>query len=142
MHTTKYRAYVCCGRNCGPKGSGELLDLLEEEVRRALLEEQVQVLPTGCQAHCESGPTMVVYPGPIYYQEISKDKLPRIVKEHFSEGVPVADFFWTGPTGLIRDQKRAAFNAVQSQVRPNQGSRTGESKRPKRSYEDVDDFKW
>ncbi len=142
---TKYRAYICCGRNCGPKGSVALLDALEAEVEQASIADRVQVLPTGCQAHCESGPTMVIYPGPVYYQEISRDKLRRIVQEHFIEGRPVADYFWTGIAKRLGDEKRAAVGVVQA-TRPvaerPQPRKPEKRERPKRSYEDVDDFKW
>ena len=57
--TQTYRVYVCCGKNCGPKGSPQLLDFLEEEVRRLSLQDRVRVYPGACQTHCESGPTVV-----------------------------------------------------------------------------------
>jgi (2Fe-2S) ferredoxin len=93
----QYRAYVCCGPNCGPKDSRALLDLLVREVERAGLAGRVSVLPTGCQNHCESGPTMVVYPGPVFYQQVSRERLHRIVQEHFGEHRPVEEYFWAGP---------------------------------------------
>ena len=97
MKQTDYRAYICCGPNCGPKGSVRLLTVLEEEVERQGMSSRVEVLPTGCQSHCETGPTMVVYPGPVYYQEVDATRLARIVREHFGSGAPVKEYFWLGP---------------------------------------------
>ena len=34
MEKPRYRAYLCCGPNCGPKGASALLDFLSEEVER------------------------------------------------------------------------------------------------------------
>src|SRR5437588_11398514 len=106
MEAPKYRAYICCGPNCGPKGSLALLDYLEEEVERQGLAEQVSVLPTGCQSHCATGPTMVVYPGPVYYQEMDRERLRRVVREHFIDGRPVHAFFWTGPPKPLMEPKK------------------------------------
>ncbi len=145
MEKILYRAYICCGPNCGPKGSSQLLDFLEEEVSRFQLGDRVSVLPTGCQAHCESGPTMVVYPGPVYYQGIDQARLRRIVAEHFANGEPVKDYFWTGvrrrilPNGKSQVAARLpTFERGRSDGAGNQR----EKQRPRRAVEDVDDFKW
>lgn len=147
MSKPKYRAYLCFGPNCGPKGSGELLRVLEAELESAGLGEQVSVLPTGCQAHCESGPTMVVYPGPVYYQAIDRERLARIVQGHFIEGEPVAEYFWTGVRKrILPDGSKVAVGSPKVEgevVKEKQGqSRRGDKGKSKRAVEDVDDFKW
>jgi (2Fe-2S) ferredoxin len=138
-----YRVYICCGINCGPKGSRQLLDFLEEEVKRLALEDRVHVYPGGCQTHCESGPTMVVYPGPTFYQEVDRPRLQRIAREHFANDRPVADYFWQGPTA-----RGKSFQGPSTGLRPavtpgNNSSKPGREQkpRPKKTY-DVDDFKW
>ena len=96
MEKAKYRAYICCGVNCGPKGASALVDFMEAEVANQDLQSEVSVSATGCQAHCDSGPTMVVYPGPVYYQQMDQNRVRRIIKEHLTLDVPVKEFFWTG----------------------------------------------
>ena len=96
MQKAKYRAYICCGVNCGPKGASDLVDFMEAEVANQGLEGDVSVSATGCQAHCDSGPTMVVYPGPVYYQEMDQKRVRRIIKDHLASDVPVTEYFWTG----------------------------------------------
>src|SRR5215216_1884701 len=93
---SNYRVYICCGPNCGPKGSRLLLDFLEDEVKRLALGDRVSVFPAGCQAHCETGPTMIVYPGPVYYQEVDRERLKRIAREHLAQDNPVNEYFWVG----------------------------------------------
>jgi (2Fe-2S) ferredoxin len=146
MEKAKYRAYLCCGPNCGPKGAVALLDFLAGEVERLGLEAQVSVAATGCQAHCESGPTMVVFPGPTYYQAIDRDRLVRIVAQHFVGDEPVREYFWTGV-------RRRILPGGKSQLRPlpmpqESAAGTGpkmtqpERAKPKRPVKEVDDFKW
>ncbi len=143
MEQTEYRAYICCGPNCGPKGSVQLLEVLEAEVASKGMKARVAVLPTGCQSHCETGPTMVVYPGPVYYQEVDRERLVRIVAEHFGRGVPVGEYFWTGPypKRLQVLDRGAQGPGVQKEW----GQSTQETRnKPKaqRPLPDVDDFKW
>jgi (2Fe-2S) ferredoxin len=142
MEKPRYRAYICCGPNCGPKGSRLLLDALEEEVRRAGLQDQIAVLPTGCQNHCETGPTMVVYPGPVYYQGVDRERLRRIVSEHLALGRPVADYFWTGPN--TRPEIKKSFIPLPELSARSVAKPPSPPARPKprRREADVDDFKW
>ena len=139
MSNQTYRVYVCCGKNCGPKGSPQLLDFLEEEVRRLSLQDRVRVYPGACQTHCESGPTVVVFPGPVYYQEMDRQRLQRIAREHLLDGEPVAEYFWVDAARprprdikpLPQPVPLAANPPKEKEVKP----------KPKKAYE-VDDFKW
>jgi (2Fe-2S) ferredoxin len=145
MASTKYRAYLCCGPNCGPKGSGALLDFLASEVDRLGIGDDVSVLPTGCQSHCESGPTMVVYPGPIYYQSIDQQRLTEIASEHLRDGVPVQEYFWRGEPLRIRPKTGSTYgSAFPSRPLPSITSHSAHDDRTKKTTrkQDVDDFKW
>ncbi len=122
----------------------QLLTVLEEEVQRQGMSSRVAVLPTGCQSHCETGPTMVVYPGPVYYQEVDGERLARIVREHFGRGTPVQEYFWVGPYPkrlqvFDRDSNAARVPKLQAD-----GASGEPDRKPKerRVTPDVDDFKW
>ena len=138
-----YRVYICCGLNCGPKGSRDLVRFLEEEVRKLALEESVSIYPGGCQNHCESGPTIVVYPGPTYYQEVDRPRLQRIAREHLANDSPVVEYFWQGPLGLSRPFKKppTGFRPPATPGYDSPKPRQEQKARPKKTYE-VDDFKW
>jgi (2Fe-2S) ferredoxin len=144
MSKAKYRVYICCGPNCGPKDSRSLLDYLSVQLREQDLDAIVSALPTGCQAHCLSGPTMVVYPGPVYYQEMTEGRMDRVISSHFLADEPVEEYFWTGkklrilPDGTIekpRDPRSDAARSYNDEPEP-------PTRRRKRPVEDVDDFKW
>ncbi len=139
-----YRAYICFGPNCGPKGSSALFTALETELAAAGLEGRVNVLPTGCQAHCESGPTMVVYPGPTYYQDVDAVRITRIVREHFASGTPVAEYFWTGARRrILPDGTRVLVGKpVPERALDTMSSKPERPPKPRKPQRDVDDFKW
>lgn len=143
-NANKYRAYLCFGPNCAPKGSAALLDTLEAELASAGLQDSVSVLPTGCQAHCESGPTMVVYPGPTYYQQVDAARLERIVREHFAGGSPVAEYFWTGTRRRILPDGRKVLigKPVAESPLTTPAQNRERTPRPRKPQPEVDDFKW
>jgi (2Fe-2S) ferredoxin len=107
----------------------------------------VSVAATGCQAHCESGPTMVVFPGPTYYQAINQERLVRIVAEHFIGGKPVAEYFWTGlrrriiPPGGKAELRPLPIPARRDAEVESIRHDTAKPK-VKRPPREVDDFKW
>jgi (2Fe-2S) ferredoxin len=117
---------------------------LEQEIELLDLVDQVSVFAGGCQSHCETGPSMVVYPGGIFYQYIDRARLQRIAREHLAGGSPVADYLWSDPAQSYRrkDPRPGATPGSQPTYgrRPDPGGAKPQ-KKAKKSY-DVDDFKW
>lgn len=91
-----YRAHICLGKNCSARGSQALLKKLEREVRAAGLAGRVEVSATSCRDRCDFGPSMNVYPGPIFYNQIDEEAIEEIVTSHFLLGRPVERFFFRG----------------------------------------------
>jgi (2Fe-2S) ferredoxin len=143
MELAKYRAYLCCGINCGPKGASALVSFLEAELERRGLTGVVSVASTGCQAHCESGPTMVVYPGPVFYQGMTEERLARITQEHLSNGIPVSEFFWTGVRRRILANGTVIMpkNVILPEY-GDPGATIHRQPKQRKPPPDVDDFKW
>ena len=145
MEKAKYRAYICCGVNCGPKGASDLVDFMEGEVENQGLDDEVSVSATGCQAHCDSGPTMVIYPGPVYYQEMDQNRVRRIIKEHLTSDIPVKEYFWSGvrrrilADGSVIVPKRVLMPEESGSSAPTPNAR---QQKPRPRPPDVDDFKW
>jgi NADH-quinone oxidoreductase subunit F/NAD(P)H dehydrogenase (quinone)/NADP-reducing hydrogenase subunit HndC len=64
-------------------------DALEEELKKRGVEDEVQVVTTGCNGFCAVGPVMVVYPEGIFYQKLAPQNIAHLVEEHFLKGRPV-----------------------------------------------------
>ena len=64
MSEALYRAnvLVCGGTGCEASGSGALYDALAQELAQRGLQNEVQLIRTGCRGFCAMGPVMVVYP--------------------------------------------------------------------------------
>src|SRR3954468_7715177 len=99
------RAYICCGANCSLKRSSRLVDVLQREVDAAGLDDEVEVMPGGCQSHCERGISMVVWPGPTHYELRDEKKLRPIVRGHLGLGGQVREYFYTGPDAATLERQ-------------------------------------
>ena len=53
---------VCGGTGCSSSNSQEIIQRLEEEIKKKGLEKEVNVVRTGCFGLCSLGPVVAVYP--------------------------------------------------------------------------------
>lgn len=85
-----YRAHllVCAGTGCVSNRSFMVMTALEEEIANRGLEDEIQVVPTGCNGFCERGPIVVHQPDGIFYQQVSEEDIPMLVEEHCLKGRP------------------------------------------------------
>ncbi len=83
-----YRSHVlvCGGTGCTSSHSGELIDALNANIKEKGLEEEIQVVRTGCFGLCALGPIMIVYPEGCFYSEVKVEDIPEIVEEHLLKG--------------------------------------------------------
>jgi (2Fe-2S) ferredoxin len=81
-----YRVHLCFGPNCSARGSRALLPVLERAIREAGLSGRVEVLATTCRNRCDYGPSLNVYPGPVFYNQIDAAAIAEIVTEHLAGG--------------------------------------------------------
>ena len=83
-----YRAHVmiCGGTGCTAGGSVKLQEALAEELKKHDLQDEINIVQTGCFGLCALGPIMVVYPGDVFYSRVTVDDIPEIVEEHLLKG--------------------------------------------------------
>ena len=143
MTKAKYRVYICVGPNCGPKGSPRLAGLLQGELAELGLDGDVSITMGGCQSHCETGPTMVVYPGPVFYERMDLERLRRIAREHFANDVPISEYFWdkTRPPKKIIPGNNGLVTVDTNIAASKRDAEKPRKPKPRKVYE-VDDFKW
>ena len=53
-----------------------------QQLERLGLEQEVQVVMTGCFGLCEAGPIMIVYPEGTFYSKVQVSDAKRIAEEH------------------------------------------------------------
>jgi len=96
-NTDKYRLHLmlCAGTACVSNKSFKIKEVLEEELKKQKLENEVLVVMTGCNGFCAVGPVMAVMPDGIFYQRLTEDSIPHLVEEHFLKGRPVQKLMFT-----------------------------------------------
>ena len=91
MELKDYRTHVlvCAGTACVSNEALKIKTTFEREIKKQGLEDEVQVIGTGCNGFCERGPVAVVQPDDVFYQRLKEKDIPFLVEEHFLKGRPV-----------------------------------------------------
>ncbi len=87
----KHKICVCCGAGCISSGSEEVLKKLQEEIATRGLENEVEVIPTGCMGPCNQGPLMKFLPEYNIYQKVDCSNISTIVQSQLVEKKPIED---------------------------------------------------
>jgi len=95
----KYRTnlMLCAGTGCVANGSFELKGVLDKEIQKQGLQDEILVVMTGCNGFCAVGPVLTVQPDGIFYQNLSEKDIPYLVEEHFLKGRPVKKYMYSPP---------------------------------------------
>ena len=88
---------VCAGTGCVSNHSLEIKKAFEEEIHKRGLDDEVQVVTTGCNGFCGAGPIAVVQPDGIFYQYLKTEDIPYLVEEHLLKGRPVKKLMYVPP---------------------------------------------
>ena len=71
---------VCGGTGCTSSGSMKIGDALEQKIAEKGLQDEVQVVRTGCFGLCALGPVMIVYPEGTFYSCVQLSDVDEIVE--------------------------------------------------------------
>ena len=107
-----YRSHVlvCGGTGCTSSGSQQIIDTLEQEIKKAGLSEEVKVVKTGCFGLCALGPIMIVYPEGSFYSMVKPEDIPEIVSEHLLKGRIVKRLLYSE---TVTDQNVKSLNETE-----------------------------
>lgn len=115
-----YRSHVliCGGTGCTSSKSREIKKELELQLERLGLEQEVQVVMTGCFGLCEAGPIMIVYPEGTFYSKVQVSDAKRIAEEHLLKGRIIKDLLFKEAIedGEIKSVNEVEFYAKQTRL--------------------------
>ena len=77
---------VCDGTGCTSSNSQKIIDAFKEEINAVGLQEEVNVVRTGCFGLCALGPIVIVYPEGSFYSMVKVEDVKEIVDEHLLKG--------------------------------------------------------
>lgn len=83
-----YRSHVlvCAGTGCTSSKSELIIEEFTDQLKKNDLEDEVQVIRTGCFGLCAQGPIVVVYPEGSMYTMVTPDDVSEIIGEHLIKG--------------------------------------------------------
>ncbi|MEG0842797.1 MAG: NADH-quinone oxidoreductase subunit NuoF [Romboutsia sp.] len=82
----KRELLVCGDTGCRAANSMPIIDNLKEEIKKAGLEDSVEVCLTGCFGFCAQGPIVKVHPDNVFYVKVDASDAKEIVEEHLING--------------------------------------------------------
>jgi NADH:ubiquinone oxidoreductase subunit F (NADH-binding)/(2Fe-2S) ferredoxin len=114
----QYRTHclVCNGTGCVSNHAFDIQKVLEREIAKHGLENEVAIVTTGCNGFCERGPIMVVQPENIFYQQLKEKDVPFLVEEHFLKGRPVQKLIYVPPKEEIAIPKMSEIDFFKHQL--------------------------
>ena len=78
---------LCCGgTGCRASESVRIVERLREEIAAAGMDNDVQVVVTGCFGFCEQGPIVKVIPDNTFYTNVKPEDAEEIVKGACGQG--------------------------------------------------------
>ena len=106
MSKYKMHLLVCGGAGCRASESSLIVENLKKELEEKGLQNEVQVIMTGCFGFCEKGPIVKVMPAPV------------IVAEHVIKGRKVTRLLYTDPKVKehVSDSKHMGFYKKQLRI--------------------------
>ena len=116
----KKHVLICGGTGCTSSKSVQIKAKMEEAIKAAGIENEVQVVLTGCFGLCALGPIVIVYPEGTFYSRIEIKDAETIVNEHLVGGAPVKSLLYSetvkgdeilslNETAFYKKQKRVAL---------------------------------
>lgn len=116
MKNYRIQLMVCAGTGCVSNHSYEIREALEKEIINHNLQNEAQVVMTGCNGFCGAGPILVVQPDGIFYQMLKTSDAKLLVEEHLLKGRPVKKLLYTPPAEKIPVPKMSEIPFFRNQT--------------------------
>ncbi|MBR1627019.1 MAG: 4Fe-4S binding protein [Bacteroidales bacterium] len=117
---TKFKTHilVCGGTGCTASLSDKIAKNLKDNLADKGLENEVQVILTGCFGFCEKGPIVKIMPDNTFYTEVKPEDAKEIIEEHIVKGRKVTRLLYTDPETKehIADSKHMGFYKKQLRI--------------------------
>jgi len=118
MTDYKIHLLICGGTGCKAAESDEIKKQLKHWIEEVGLEDETQVVFTGCFGFCEKGPIVKVLPDNTFYVGVTPADAEDIVKEHLIKGRTVPRLLYKDPitNQQISDSKGMDFYKKQTRI--------------------------
>lgn len=118
MAKYKNHILVCGGTGCRASQGEEIVQNLNQAIEENGLDNEVQVVRTGCFGFCEKGPVVKMVPDNTFYVHVSPDDAGEIVAEHLIKGRQVNRLLYVDPetNKTVSESKDMGFYKKQIRI--------------------------
>jgi NADH:ubiquinone oxidoreductase subunit F (NADH-binding)/(2Fe-2S) ferredoxin/Pyruvate/2-oxoacid:ferredoxin oxidoreductase delta subunit len=117
MGSYRMQLMVCGGTGCSGKQSEEIIENLRLEVEALALENEIQVIRTGCFGLCGFGPIVKVLPEGTIYTQVTPDDASDIINLHVVKGKKVERLSFKDPETKKTVWDEKGMTAYKKQLR-------------------------
>lgn len=93
----KKHVLICGGTGCLSSKSGKIAENIKEILKEKGMEDEVQVVLTGCFGFCEKGPIVKIMPDNTFYVEVRPEHAAKIVEEDLVKGQKIETLLYRDP---------------------------------------------
>ncbi|MDP4205065.1 MAG: NADH-quinone oxidoreductase subunit NuoF [Bacteroidota bacterium] len=118
MTEFKTHIMVCGGTGCRASQSEKIRQNLNTAIQEYGLEDDVQVVMTGCFGFCEKGPVVKIIPDNTFYVQVKPEDADLIIQEHIIKGRKVSHLLYEDPKTkeMVSDSKHMDFYKKQIRI--------------------------
>jgi len=117
MADYKMHLLVCGGTGCKAAQSELIKTNFQNQLAERGLENEIQVIHTGCFGFCEQGPIVKIQPDNTFYVSVSPDDTLEIIDEHVVKGRIVERLLYTDPNTKSQISESKNMDFYKKQVR-------------------------
>ena len=109
---------VCGGTGCKASQSEQIKVNFQNQLTELGLEDDIQVIHTGCFGFCEKGPIVKVQPDNTFYVSVTPEDTKEIIEEHLVKGRKVERLLYKDPNSdsTIIESKNMDFYKKQVRI--------------------------
>lgn len=114
----KKHVLICGGTGCLSSKGGAIAENIESLLVEKGMNEEVQVIKTGCFGFCEKGPIVKIVPDNTFYVEVKPEDAARIVEEDLIKGEKIETLLFRDPVTKkrIEDSDHMDFYKKQQRI--------------------------
>ncbi len=118
MANYKYHILICGGTGCHASQSAKIKENFVQLLKEKNLENDVQIVGTGCFGFCEKGPIVKILPDNTFYTQVKPEDCREIVDEHIVKGRKVERLLYLDPKTQEHrsDSKHMGFYKKQMRI--------------------------
>ena len=118
MANYKYHILICGGTGCHASQSAKIKENFEQLLKEKNLDNDVQVIATGCFGFCEKGPIVKMLPDNTFYTQVKPEDCREIIDEHIIKGRKVQRLLYLDPKTQEHksDSKHMGFYKKQMRI--------------------------